>query len=344
MTAAHSDRSGFACVDLASCPGVDYHGQFRRAAVEQGIPEDEAGTFAEFLRFAIWTNERLDNGVLVGHARGLPPGQTADVPVGRAGGLPRLPVGTRWPAGPGGPLPFVASFDCAALPKVDGLTLPPDGSLLIFLHHEWAYETFDHVEEQKYARIIYVPAGTETTVADEPDHDQPVFSDTTREFVSPERVLFAVVHAEIPDWLNEEDEEDGLSDFQKRLARDLPHRKELHALAGRLWPNATYAAFHFGGYTRGTGELYTDHLSTTPELTIAVENLEARQKAGGLVIPPEQEDFRLEEELHRVMREWVPLIQFEPGDDVYIGRFLTRVDDLAARRFDQAVSCTAFTE
>jgi hypothetical protein len=323
---------------------VDYHGQFQRAAVEQGIPEDEAGTFAEFLRFAIWVNERLDNGVLVGHARGLPPGQTADVPVGRAGGLPRLPVGTQWPAAPGGPLPFVASFDCAALPKVDRLALPSDGSLLVFLHHEWAYETFDQAHEQMNARIIYVPAGTETAVADEPDHEEPVFSDMTRPFVSPERVLFAVVHAEMPDWLNEEDREGSLSDFQKRLTRDLPHRQELHALAGRLWPDATYAAFQFGGYTRDTGELYTDHLYTTPELTMAVENLEARQKAGGRVIAPEHEDLRLEEELHRVMREWVPLIQFNPGDDVYIGRFLTRVDDLAARRFDRAVPYTAFTE
>jgi hypothetical protein len=322
---------------------MDYHGQFRRAASEQGIPEDEVGRFAEFLRFAIWMNERLDNGVLVGHARGLPPGQTADVPVGRAGGLPRLPVGMPWPAGPGGPLPFVASFDCAALPKVDGLALPPDGSLLIFLHHECAYETFDHVDEQKYARIVYLPAGTETVVADEPDYEEPVFSDMAREFVGPERVLFAVVHAELPDWLDE-DGDDDLSDFQKQLTRDLPHRKELYALAGRLWPGATYAAFHFGGYSRDIGELYTGHLSTTPELTMAVENLEARQKAGDLVIPPGEEDFRLEEELHLVMREWVPLVQFEPGDDTYIGRFLIGVDDLAARRFDRAVSRTAFTE
>jgi len=321
---------------------MNYHGQFRRAAIEQGIPEEEVSKFAEFLRFAIWTNERLDNGVLVGHARGLPPGQTADVPVGRAGGLPLLPVGMEWPASPSGPLPFVASFDCAALPQVDGLALPADGSLLVFLHHEWAYETFDHVDEQEYARIIYVPAGAETEVADEPDHEEPVFSDSTREFVGPEQVLFAVVHAEMPDWLN--DDEGDLSDFQRHLAHDLPHRGELHALAVRLWPDATYAAFRFGGYTRGIGELYTDHLYTTPELTMAVENLEARQKAGDLVIAPEEEDFRLEEELHRVMREWVPLVQFEPGDDVYIGRFLIRLDDLVAHRFDQAISCTAFTE
>jgi hypothetical protein len=324
---------------------MDHHGQFRRAAAEQGIAEDEAGAFAEHLRFAIWANERLDSGVLVGHAGGLPPGQTADVPVGRAGGRPRLPVGMPWPTGRDEPLPFVASFDCAALPKVGGLALPPDGSLLVFLHHEWAYETFDRVREQEYARIVYVPAGTETAVADEPEHTEPTFSETARGFVGPERVLFAVVHAELPEWLNhDEDGEggDGLSDFQRHQARDLPHRKELYALAGRLWPDATYAAFQFGGYSTGIGEMYTDHLLTTPEVELAADNLEARQKTGDLVIAPDEEDFRLEEEVHRVMREWVPLVQFDPGD-VYVGRFLIRVDDLAARRFDRAVSWTAFT-
>lgn len=321
---------------------MDYYGQFLRAAIEQGIPEEEVGRFAQFLRFAIWTNERLDNGVLVGHAGGLPPGQAADVPVGLAGGLPRLPVGMAWPTGRGEPLPFVASFDCAALPKVEGLPLPPDGSLLVFLHHESAYESFDRAKEQQHARIVYVPAGTDTVVAEEPEHTVPAFSDETRGFTGPQRVLFAVVHAELPDWLSQDD--DGLSEFQQHQARGLPHRKELCALAGRLWPDATYAAFQFGGYTSDIGEMYTEHLSTTPELAMAAEHLEARQQAGDLVIAPEQEDFRLEEELHRVMREWVPLVQFEPGDDVYIGRFLIRVDDLAARRLDRAVSCTAFTE
>lgn len=51
----------------------------------------------------------------------------------------------------------------------------------------------------------------------------------------------------------------------------------------------------------------------------------------------------MEEEAHRLMREWVPLAQFEL-DDVYIGRFLIRHDDLAAGRLDKACSFTAFTE
>jgi hypothetical protein len=39
----------------------------------------------------------------------------------------------------------------------------------------------------------------------------------------------------------------------------------------------------------------------------------------------------------------VPLAQFVP-EDFYRGRFLIRTDDLAAGRFDQALSFTAFTE
>ena len=184
---------------------MDYHQQFHRAAIERGIPEDEVSKFAEFLRFAVWTSER-PNGV----------------PVGRSGGLPRLPVGMEWPSSEHGPLPFVASFDCAALPGVVGLALPSDGSLLLFLHHEWAHDAYSVAHEQRFARVVYVPAGNDT------------------------------------------------------------------ATAGKR-------------------------------------------------------NLRLEEEALRVMREWVPLAQFVP-DEVYQARFLIRHDDVAAGRFDKALSFTAFTE
>ena len=319
---------------------MNHYGRLRRAAIGQGIPEDEIERFAKLLRFSIWTNQRLSDGTLVGHPHGLPTGHTTDVLVGRAGGLPSLPVDMEWPAGPGGPLPFVAAFDCAALPQVDGFGLPPDGSLLVFLHHEDAYGTYDRVEEQGHARIVYVPAGIDTVVAAEPDHMEPMF-DATREFIAPQHDLFAVVHAHLPGWL---DKEEDLSDFQKQLVRDLPHRRELSALVRRLWPGGTYAAFQFGGYTKGIGEMYTEHLYTTPDLIMAEESLEAREQAGDPVVTPEQRDYLLEEELHRVWRDWLPLVQFDPGDDVYRGRFLIRVEDLAARRFDQALSFTAFLE
>ncbi|TWG11516.1 DUF1963 domain-containing protein [Actinoplanes teichomyceticus] len=69
-----------------------------------------------------------------------------------------------------------------------------------------------------------------------------------------------------------------------------------------------------------------------------------REQAGDPVSKPEQTDYLLEKELHRVWHDWLPLVQFDPGDDVYRGKFLIRVEDLAAHRFDQAVSFAAFLE
>ena len=81
------------------------------------------------------------------------------VPVGQMGGLHRLPEGMPWPARGSMPLPFIASFDCAARPRVDDLPLPADGSLLFFLHHDRAYderEEFEKDDEMAYARVLYV--------------------------------------------------------------------------------------------------------------------------------------------------------------------------------------------
>ena len=93
----------------------------------------------------------------------------------------------------------------------------------------------------------------------------------------------------------------------------------------------------------GIGELATDNMYTTPETTMAEDILEAREKAGELVVPTDEWALRLEEEALRVMREWVPLAQFDP-EEVYLARLLIRHDDLAAGRFDKALSFTTFTE
>ncbi|NEA98093.1 DUF1963 domain-containing protein [Streptomyces sp. SID13726] len=119
---------------------MNHRERFHSAAVEQGIPEDEVRRFAGFLRFAIGTSPGYDG-----------------VPVGQMGGLARLPEGMPWPACDSMPLPFIASFDCAALPRVDDLPLPADGSLLFFLHHDRAYderEEFDKDDEMAYARVV----------------------------------------------------------------------------------------------------------------------------------------------------------------------------------------------
>ncbi|MFJ3861464.1 DUF1963 domain-containing protein [Streptomyces sp. NPDC090085] len=75
----------------------------------------------------------------------------------RLGGLPLLPLGAHWPAGPPGGVPPVhlASLDCAALPAgwLD-VALPADGTLLFFAPGaEGAGGPAD-------GPLVYVPAGT----------------------------------------------------------------------------------------------------------------------------------------------------------------------------------------
>jgi uncharacterized protein YwqG len=306
---------------------MDYHSQFRRAAIEQGIPEDAISRFADHLRFAIWTSTRGSGKV-----------------VGRLGGLPRLQVGTGWPStsadeeGESLPLPFIASFDCAALPRVDGLTLPTAGSLLFFLEHEYASECYSVNDEQQFARVVYVPTGTETAAVAElpPGHDDWALC-YEGPFLRPEHDLYATVHAELPRWLEDPDFEDleFESDVVKELVSELTHIKELNELVGRLWPEESpYTDLYLGGYSMELG------MGDNPESHLAADNIKERHPD-----LPSSERYRAEEEeTQRVMREWLPLAQFQTRDDVYYGRFLIRNDDLAAGRFDKALSFTMFTE
>ncbi|MBQ0977461.1 DUF1963 domain-containing protein [Micromonospora sp. M61] len=316
---------------------VDHYELFWRAATDAGFTKTETATFAELLRFAICTTQQ-DNGEIAAHPGDLPPGQPADLLVGRAGGLPQLPVGMPWPTDPEGyPLPFIASFDCAALPRVERLPLPSDGSLLVFLHHEEDYDVCERSGEQQYGRLLYVRAGTETAAQLPADYAaHPYYAN--RDFIAPEQDLFAVVHADPPSWLTAEDAD--LSVFQQQLARDMPHRRELCALVDRLRPAANSAAFQFGGYSWHTGGKSYGHLYDDPELEMAEKKLRGRLTG----ISRTQEAFLVEQKLQRIRREWLPLVQFETRDDVYFGRFMIRVDDLAAQRFDRAVSWTEFTE
>ena len=290
---------------------MDHQGQFRRAALESGIPADEISRFTERLRLSI----RLSGG-------------SGGVPVGQFGGLPRLPVGMGWPVCGGSPLPFVFSVDCAALPRVDGFGLPGDGSLLFFLDHEEDYLA-SVSGDRRYARVVYVPAGTDTEVAEEP---------TNYEFVGKQYDVGATLLAQLPNWFGADEDEDDLSPFQQQLTRDLerdlPHLDELCALAYSLWPPVEgLASAYIGGYV-------DDEVVTS----IAEQILAGRERAGEIVIPVAKWYSHVEEEKHRLTSEWVLLARFSLADEFYRGSFVVRHDDLAAGLLDKAYSVTVFSE
>lgn len=289
---------------------MDHQGQFLRAALALNIPDDEISRFIEHLRLSI----RLGGG-------------SQGAPVGQFGGLPRLPVDEDWPSHKGGQLPFLFSIDCAALPRVDGFGMPADGSLLFFLDHEK-----DHLAsaagDRGYARVVYVPPGTDTAVAEPSDSG----------FVDKPYDVSATLCPEVPDWFTEHDDEDDLSPFQQELIRDLerdmPHLDQLCALADDLWPpDEALASAYIGGYV-------DDEVMTS----IAEQTLAGREKAGELVIPMAKWYSHVEKEKHRLTSEWMSLAHFPTADEVYYGSFVIRHDDLAAGRLDKAYSVTEFTE
>lgn len=296
--------------------GMDHQGQFRRAALELGIPDEEIGRFSRHLRLSIELS-----------------GGSGGVPVGQFGGAPRLPVGMNWPSADNSSLPFIFSVDCGALPRVDGFGLPADGTLLFFLDHEE-----DHLDDTgRYARVVYVQDGTDTAVAESPHPG----------FTSKQYEVSATLLAELPPWFGtdeneDEDWDDGedwddLSPFQQQLARDLerdlPHLDELRALAHDLWPGEGLASACIGGYA-------DDEVITS----IAEQTLAGLEKAGEIVIPVAKWPSHVEEETHRLTSEWVSLARFPVADEYYYASFTIRHDDLAAARVDRALPLTEFSE
>ncbi|MER7056799.1 DUF1963 domain-containing protein [Streptomyces sp. NPDC000351] len=293
---------------------MDHQGEFRRAALELGIPDDEISRFGRHLRLVI----------------GLPRYGDGS-PVGHIGGLPRLPVGMKWPSAGDIPLPLFLSVDCGALPRVDGIDLPADGTLLFFVDQE-----MDHEDGSgRYARVVYVPDGTETAVAEAPG------SACVRERAD----VRAELRAELPLWLEEGEDEDwhefwedldweDMSPFQQQLVRymerELPHLDELRALADSLWSSGAYLAI--GGYA-------DDEVINS----IAEQTLAGREKAGEIPAIPTAEWYsRLEKEKHRLTSEWISLVSEGEIYEEYYTSFVIRRDDLAAARWDKALAVTSF--
>ncbi|MEV4052032.1 DUF1963 domain-containing protein [Amycolatopsis sp. NPDC049688] len=288
--------------------------QLRSAAAERGIPAEAADRIGRFLRVAIW--------VCNAHRYGIGPAEREGGVVGQNGGLPRLPAGAEWPyadiSGPDRlPLPFVASVDCAKLPRADGLELPADGSLLFFLAHE------HDLHAPGFARVVHIPAGTATVQVEQPPpHDEV--------FLRPQSDLVALVQPEMPGWFDEPENLEFESDAVRRQVGDTTHLEELRTVFKQLWPQVTTGAdLYLGGYSTELG------IGENAEYEMAEDST-----------PPDapDRDRLVEEETIRLMREWIPLAQFQTEDQVHVGRFLIRHEDLAARRFERVRSLTMFTE
>ncbi len=238
----------------------------------------------------------------------------------------------KWPSAGDIPLPLLFSVDCGALPRVDGFGLPPDGTLLFFVNQEMDHE----VSSGRYARVVYVPDGTETAVAKAPG------SVCVRKQFS----VCAELRAELPLWLQEGDEDedwhpywedlewDDMSSFQRQLARymerDLPHLDELRALADGLWPS-------------GTGVLIGGYADDEVINSIAEQALAGREKEGEIpAIPIAKWYSRLEEEKHQLTNEWISLARELPEYEAYCTSFVIRHDDLVAARVDKTLAVTHF--
>ncbi|MBE1493881.1 hypothetical protein H4696_000981 [Amycolatopsis lexingtonensis] len=296
--------------------------QLRSTAIERGVPAEAADRIGRFLRVAIW--------VCAPNRYGAGSAEQHGGVVGQNGGLPRLPVGTEWPyadiSGLGRlPLPFIASLDCAKLPRADGLELPADGSLLFFLAHEHALHSDD---EHEFARVVHVPAGTATAQVDQPPpHDDDWFESG---FLRLRSDLVALVQPEMPGWFDEPENLEFESDAVQLQVGDTAHLEDLRTLFEELWPQATTGAdLYLGGYSM--------------ELGIG-ENAEYGMAEDSIAHDVPDRDRLVEEETIRLMSEWLPLAQFQLEDQVHVGRFLIRHEDLAARRFDRVRSLTMFTE
>ncbi|MER5738342.1 MULTISPECIES: DUF1963 domain-containing protein [unclassified Streptomyces] len=287
--------------------GMDHRGEFRRAALELGIPGDEISRFSQHLRLAI----------------GLSGGGDGS-PVGHIGGLPRLPVGMKWPSAGDVPLPLLLSVDCGELPRIEGFDLPADGNLLFFVHQEMDFGT-SRADPGQYARVVYVPDGIKTVVAEPPDSS-----------CASERIdVCAELRADLPLWLEEGDEDedwhefwedlewDDMSPFQQQLARymerELPHLDELRSLAYDLWPSGAYLVI--GGYA--------DDEATVGSIT-------AKTLAKGQWLSYTDEDAL------RLASEWIPLANEARGYAEYYTKFMIRHDDLTAARWDKVLTVTVF--
>ncbi|AZP23740.1 DUF1963 domain-containing protein [Streptomyces aquilus] len=247
----------------------------------------------------------------------LRPAEAGEQIVAVLGGSPELPVTAPWPEWPGyGPLSFVASVRCAALPRY-GLAqeFPQDGSLLFFYFDgqvdEDAFVSVDDPESWAGAQVVYVPENAPVLPTDTP----PVLE------AFPRVELTADTAQSAPDlWLPQ---------ARRALLGDARH-----------WPHPRDTPAELKPFVRAFGRLRTriDHQIGGHAVPVQgpVEYELANATLGGMQA---WGDRPLDQEAER----WVLLAQFGTDSDAKMTwgeegalYWLIRSEDLAAHRFDEA--------
>ncbi|MFJ9628892.1 YwqG family protein [Streptomyces sp. NPDC101175] len=239
--------------------------------------------------------------------------------VATLGGTPDLPLGTAWPTWPGrGPLSFVASVRCAALPP-EALPpgFPPDGTLLFFFHYDdqgtGGAGTFHSIYDPGTwagAQVLHVAAGTPVHPAPVPRELEPY----------PRTHLAAEVESSAPDlWLPQ---------VRAALLGD-----------GRPWPGPRETEPRLRSFRRAFDRLRSRTGHQLGGHAVPVQGPVEYEVADAELGPGRPWGDPL---LDREAERWLVLAQLDSDDDAGMTwgdtgtlYWLIRPEDLTTRRFDR---------
>jgi uncharacterized protein YwqG len=243
--------------------------------------------------------------------------------VGQLGGVPVLPDGFAWPHWDGyGPLTFIAEIDCGQLPS-STLSMPHTGTLLFFcadgqagseIYPGWPPTGRGDPENRDAARVVYIPAGTPVSERDSPAGIEPyalvelageLFT-TGPAWDSPIfREAIAPLDDDIHAFMSDSSNGDSFGDALWELMPKAPGR---HRISG-----------------------HADPIQDAVELDVAHTQLDGAVPYG-------------DPALHEEALRWTLLAQFDSDDQAGMKwggsgslYWLIRPDDLADRRFDEAL-------
>ncbi|WP_019891511.1 YwqG family protein [Streptomyces purpureus] len=276
------------------------------------LPHDIAERWIGLMRPGLRLERAVAADTDEGTGGGTDGGTAVRTVVGRLGGLPELPESERWPEWEGhGPLSFVASLDCGALPSAAlDIDLPTEGTLVFFyfdgqLDDGVAVVAPDEPESWAGARVLYVPAGVPVAERAAPEGIEPY----------PEVPLSARVETTAP-YL-----------WHPVVYREFGPMDDDHPVWGEGFQDAMW------DHSEGTEHRVGGHADPVQD------EVEAEVARGALGSPP-WDDPRIKEEALR----WTLLAQFDSDDDADmmwgdcgVLYWLIRPEDLAERHFDRAM-------